>query len=427
MSALKQYQRDLELSVRLGDPTLRLPDQARLLEWVADSLCPPGAPTPSSAELMFARWKPGTAILGSWRVRFSDNSQRFINWKSYAGNKTRALGSSMRVDDAMLNAVSPLAAYAYLPEHSGHLTCFPMDRILRVAARVLDMRRLGRMLDASGIWTGKVMRRQASSIELLRLKPEHRAVFRLDAKLKNDRQEPRVPAGTCTLAVRALSPKKALRVVSNRQSGPSGIFPDLLFFDREQGVLFEDWIAGDPVAWNDFSQAASSARLLLQLHQPTPFDLPLKHSRFGALELLSRIPMLRHIVDKIPVLKQTPGTHWIHADFHADQLIRQGRNLRLLDADCVRPGAPEEDFASWVADRVQNDPELDTESAMQPLMEGYSARAAGLNLELIAKLTSEQLIQRAAACLRRLQVDAELNAARMLERARAISSETIHR
>lgn len=423
MSSLRQYERDRSLSERLGSGALRLPEDAQISTWVGEHLSSEDSPTVNKTELIFARWKPGTALLGSWRLSFSDGQERCINWKRYLGPKASARGAAFRLDEHMLSATAPLKAFTHLPGAGGILTCFPADRRLTGAARVLDLRRTGRALDASGIWGERVLRRQSSRMQLLRYKPEHRAVLRFHAKLKEGREGPRVSAGERTFGVRVLSPENAARVLANRERGPAGLFPELLWHEVENGILLEQWVDGDALEWNAFERASEAAGLLQGLHQPCQAARPREHSREGALELLELLPGAAKLVHRIASLGSTSCSHWIHADFHPDQLIEGEAGLRLLDADALRPGAPEEDFASWLADHLQQEPGAALGSLIKPLMEGYGHACASLDLPLIRALTTEQLIGRAAAGLRRLELGAESKAMQLLERAEQLSKE----
>jgi aminoglycoside phosphotransferase (APT) family kinase protein len=120
-----------------------------------------------------------------------------------------------------------------------------------------------------------------------------------------------------------------------------------------------------------------------------------------------------------------PARCWIHGDFHADQLTRHEGGLRLLDGDDLRPGAAEEDLANWIADRLAQDPEMDMQSAADELFAGYGAGPDRLDLALLRALSVEELLNRAAAGLRRLEVRAEERARGLVERAHACASETL--
>jgi len=424
MTALRQYERDLELSHRLGDASLGLPGVDAFVALVNLHLVPTEAPRALSAELGFARWKPGIAILGTWNVQFEDESTRHVSWKAYAGPKAASVGLDFRANDHMRAAAEPLHAYAYLPEAGAVLTSFPVDRVLRGAARVLDLRRTARDLDGHGAWPDRIMRRRSSRIELLRYKPERRAVLRLDAKLKTPRDgRPQEIAGSCRLGVRVLPPAEAAQILRRRAEAPAGIFPRVVHCQSEHGLIYEEWVEGKPYAADAFGHAEEAARLLEALHQPISGHPARRVDRGGAKELLGRVPGLWEAAEALQGPPAIPASHWIHGDFHPDQWTQTSTGLRLLDADALRPGAPEEDLASWAADRLQAQTSLSLDDALAPSLTGYSERGQALDPKLLGQLTTEQLIQRAAAGLRRLQEGAEQQAWQLIQRAQQLATE----
>ncbi|HIG10906.1 MAG: hypothetical protein ABGY71_01485 [bacterium] len=426
MSALKSYQRDRDLPARLGDEKLKLPSDDEFLGLVARHLCAaPNTPRPVQASLAFARWKPATALLGSWSVRFEDDSQCTLSLKTYAGSKAQMVADSFHPNEHMHKAAAPLLPVTYLEDRGALLSCFPADRVLRGAARVVDLRRTGRALDDAGLWPGKVFRRRSSRIELLRYKPERRAVLALHAKLKRRTQAGAEPAGEVRLAVRVLDPEAARRQVARRAQGPAGVLPRLVHTELEAGLLFEEWIEGEPVATGDFSQAAASATVIAALHGHGAEGPSLQRDRSSAQELFARLAGLDQRLEALGPAPMAPARCWIHGDFHADQLTRHEGGLRLLDGDDLRPGAAEEDLANWIADRLAQDPEMDMQSAADELFAGYGAGPDRLDLALLRALSVEELLNRAAAGLRRLEVRAEERARGLVERAHACASETL--
>ena len=427
MTALKEYARDRDLLVRLGDEDLRLPEDHEMVSLVREHLCTASAPKPIAARWVFARWKPATSVLGCWTVSFDDETERLVSLKRYSGPKADLVGASFRDNEHMQKAAAPLIPFAHIAASGALLTSFPVDRVLRGAARVLDLRRTGRALDDAGLWPGKVFRRRSSRIELLRYKPERRAVLSLQAELKVREEGGARAAGSRRLGVRVLEADEARRIVERRESIPAGILPGLLHTELETGLLFEEWVDGEPVGSEDFSQAAASAAALSRLHAEGIESEGHRRRRSGAAELLGRVPELERAAAAIESVGELPTTCWVHGDFHPDQLTRTEDGFRLLDADALRPGTPEEDFSSWIADHVAHDSRVTLQEASAPLFEGYGAAAVSLDLELIRGLVAEELIARAAAGLRRLQEDAEKRASNLIERAVRIVQESLTR
>jgi aminoglycoside phosphotransferase (APT) family kinase protein len=424
MTSLKHYERDLELPGRLGDGGLRLPSEERLRELVTERLAGVG-PEAVEARLLFARWKPATSLLGTWLVRFADGSERTVSWKGYSCGKDQEVAASFRVNRHMEAGAAPLAPFAYVEEDSALLTVFPVDRVLRGAARVRDLRRTGRMLDDAGLWPGLVMRRRSSSMELLRYKPERRAVLSLRAMLKQRVGDSAQPRGAVRLGVRVLSAEEAVQVASRREQCGFEGFPKLLHIEESSGLLFEEWIEGEPFASDQFEDAAGAAGVIGRLHRQPAMGVEavrISRDRCGVLELLSRLPEVHDLAASLPPLAARSACSWVHGDFHPDQLTRTPDGLRLLDADALRIGAPEEDLANWIADQLDFQPECSFEEASGALLTGYGERAEELDIDWCRALVIEELLARAAAGLRRLQVGAEERAERLVLRARELST-----
>lgn len=425
MTGLQSYDRDLEMSMRLGDRQLRLPDPEEFLSLVRQHMWL-GDAAPLEAELLFARWKPATAVLGSWEVGLDDGSRRRVSYKVYAGAKSDHVRHSFTVKPRVERAARPLRPVAFLPDTSAFLTVFPADRVLRGASRAIDLRRTGRALDRAGLWEPRVMRRRSSHLELLRYKPERRAVLRLDAKLKlRDPGGNTHPDGEHRLALRVVDPRRVEALVNNRRACRFEKSPRLVHVEAETGLLAEEWLEGSSLARDDFGAAAECGALLAELHEQSWSGPQRGLDRSADVLLLERLAGARGALGDLPARPDITPRCWVHGDFHPDQHLRGQDGLHLMDLDELRPGAPEEDLASWIADHLAARPELDLADAAAPLLEGYGSRAAGLDRRLLLSLVVDELVRRAAAGLRRLQVDAESRALSLIDRARRASQEVL--
>lgn len=425
MTSLQQYARDRELPARLGDESLVLPSECELRDLVEAHLCRDDAPRTTAADLTFARWKPGTAVLGCWAVEFGDGERLHVSLKRYAGGKAEQLAPGFQLGDRVARHSGPFEQLAFLADSSSFLTVFPADRVLRGAARALDLRRTARMLDESQLWPGLTMRRRSSTLELLRYKPERRAVMRLDVKLKRREGSTATSAGERRIGVRVLTPEQAAVVAERRELCGAVGLPELHHAEVSTGLLFEEWVDGVPVDRADFRHAVDAANALSELHSRSRDEAPRSASRSGAVELLERVPGLSERVQALTECGPIPTACWIHGDFHPDQLMRTATGLRLLDADALRPGTPEEDLADWIADHLAARPEVDLAEAAGPLIEGLAVTSRPLNPTLLRKLVTEQLLHRAAASLRRLQAGAVEQASSLVERAHCAARESM--
>lgn len=416
MTTLTQEERDLDLPRELGERELALPEPTGLCERVRAHLLPSGGPAVLDARLLFARWKPGTAIAGTWSVVLEGLGERLVSYKAYGGEKHRDASAALAPNRHMLERAAPLAPFAHLVDERALLGVWPADRVLRGAARLHDLRRTARLLDEDGPWPGRVLRRRSSNLEVLRYKPERRAVLRLDAKLKQRHEGGTRHAGEARLGVRVLPPREAALVAHHRELARCELLPRLWRAELETGLLFEEWIEGAPLSPNDFEHAALAAETVAALHATPARGEARPASRAAALELLGRVEGLARRVASLPAAPVPAPRAWIHGDFHPDQLTRTEGGARLLDADALRPGAPEEDLASWCADVLEARPEASFEETLEDLLAGYPADLA-LDRGLIRALTAEALVQRAAGGLRRLQCAAPERALRLVRRA----------
>jgi aminoglycoside phosphotransferase (APT) family kinase protein len=181
--------------------------------------------------------------------------------------------------------------------------------------------------------------------------------------------------------------------------------------------LFEEWIVGDPVDSEDFSLARESGVILASLHEQNLRARGPKVDRVPQQRLLERVAGCARWIDELPPRPAVAPTCWVHGDFHPDQHTRGEAGLRLLDLDALRPGVPEEDIASWIADHLVVEPDASGRDAAALLLEGYGSGRSKLDAALLGRLVADELLLRAAAGLRRMQVGAEARALLLLERA----------
>ena len=77
-----------------------------------------------------------------------------------------------------------------------------------------------------------------------------------------------------------------------------------------------------------------------------------------------------------------------HGDFHVDQLLVAGDDLRVIDLDelCLAP--PEHDLASYAADTVRGreDDAVALAAVLPPLLAGYGGRPGTLRWHLAAAI-----------------------------------------
>ncbi|HZJ69400.1 MAG TPA: phosphotransferase [Planctomycetota bacterium] len=394
-----------------------------MAELVRGCLLRPGAPELEAVEWTYARWKPRTALSAGYELRFADGGERRLHVKRYAGDKAQWLAArgragSSREDDRLLHADLVRA------EEGLVASVFPTDRVLPGLERLLNLRRTARWTTGCGVYDGARMRARHSSAQLLRYRPESRAVFKLSAGWTSADGR----RGTTCLAARVLPPARAARVAALREACPFAGSPRLLAVQARTGLLVEEWLEVRPQSPDAFDHAELAGELLASLHAlpgasgAAPIEAPAEgRRRLDALfawhpELAALAAALDDATPEAPPV-------WSHGDFHPDQVALEpgGRGVRLLDLDRLGPAAAAADLASWTADRLAHAPDLGLEDASAPLLAGYSAGGGRPppTRELAAHVVS-QLRARAAASLRRLELGGETHAARLLGLAHEI-------
>lgn len=425
MTGLKVYERDTRLPERAGEAGLCPPKAQELLALVHEHLTRPAGPTARAAQLAYARWKPGTSCAATYGVELDDGRTTWVTWKRHRGGKAAQLERRETADE------HALAACALVPFHADaeggtSLHAFPADRVLVGLARALDLRRGARLLAPD---FAERIRWRRSAAELVRYKPEHRAVLRLDLLLRDARGE----LVERRVGLRVLEPAQLVRVADRRASALAqcDFTPRLLRTEDRTGLLFEEWLDVESCAGDDFSRAREAGALLARLHASKapiastdavpPAPLALQHFAWDE--------RARALAASLPARgRSAQPCVWIHGDFHPDQLAfgRADGAARLLDLDALAAGARERDLAAWIADALARPIAQDFESAGAELVEGYlragGARpeAAELRLHVVHELAA-----RAAASLRRLESGALERARELLERANALAARAL--
>ena len=427
MIGLREHRRDPELPLRAGDQLLVPPAPAELLDLVRAHLARPGCPSAQSAALTYARWKPHTSITAGYSVDFVDGARRTVCVKKYMGPKAEALRSRDQAEPRPDLADDHLEPRVVLPERALHLWSFPHDRALPGLERLLDMRRTARMLRELGLFTPLEMRPGPSTREVLRYKPERRAVLALRAGLRPPGHGPR---SYQRLIARALAPAEAARTAEARRAVERGsLLPRLLGVQERTGIVLEEWLDIRVAEPDSFDHAAEAGRALALLHRG---ERPVHAARKTGTTALR--PLFEIAPDLWPACSgiepPTAGdTRWIHGDFHPDQIgfEREGGRARLLDLDLLAPGDPIADLASWVADHVSARRDVGFEEARAPLIDGYRAGGGDpVSGGRLAGAVAWTLAHLAAGSIRRLERGAEEKARELLERARAIAGEGAH-
>ena len=419
MTGLRVRARDRELPATLGEPELCPPETARVADWIGALMLRADAAPIAEVSWEYARWKPGVSMTCTYDVRYVDGASDLVVAKRYADGKDRHLEARPLRGEHWHTTSPRLVPRARVREASTALFVHAADRELPGLPTLLQPRRAAKFLRDTDVVAAGLVRRRRLAYELARYKPERRAVYHLDVRLRD------AARSRLALAARVLPPADALRVAASRASFEARASefpaPGLLGSVERYGVLFEPWLELSPYAPDSFAHRAVAGELLGRLHttpapranSPTPApDIA------GAQALLERIePALRRgpLADAPPPTRST----WCHGDFHPDQIGRDGNGEHvLLDLDALGVGDPVRDLASWIADALVEGAADDVTQESRPLLEAYRAAGGGeVAPEELRARCGEALVQRAAAALRRVEIDAVRRARQILELA----------
>lgn len=412
MTGLAAWHRDASLVGSFGDAALLPPTEAELAELAGETLFAGGRV--HASRWVFARWKPGVALAAAYEVEVGDGRNEIVVAKRYATDKAASLATRGRDEERAKHEV-------VLADRRLHLWAFPADRELPGAARVFELHRTAKVLRELGTLGDWVLRWQSSNVELVRYKPERRAVLRIDWVVRQGSKQG--PKSRLTLGARCLPVEDAERTLAARaaaeRAGIGEFAPRFLGGEARTGTLFESWLDVRAQARADFSRSSDAGELLARLARldaGVASDAPLAPTPqlAGAREFLELFEAGREALARIPSPERRPRG-WVHGDFHPDQVgFGADGRARLLDLDALGRGDPADDAANWIADRLAAEPETDFARAARELCE--PAGLAG-EIERVRAHVAEALALRAAAALRRLEVGALSRAQSLCERA----------
>jgi hypothetical protein len=185
MSPLCAYERDLQLPADLGEPWLCPPGEAAALELIAEHLARDSDHHPTRARLVHARWKPAVSVAALYEVEFGAGAPTLVGLKLHAGAKAARLEAEPS-DPRAGEHDSRLRPRAIVADGRGTLWQWIADRELRGLVRLYDRGRTKRWLGRLEACVGLELHRRGLHYELLRYKPERRAVIALDVDLRGE-------------------------------------------------------------------------------------------------------------------------------------------------------------------------------------------------------------------------------------------------
>jgi aminoglycoside phosphotransferase (APT) family kinase protein len=417
--ALRERDRDAELPARAGDGKLSPPSEAEVVELASAHLRRAEAPAITAARWDYARWKPGVSITSIFTLTFADGSSEPLVVKRFVDGKERTLQFKPRNEEHLQELCARLRPSALVPERSLALWVPPADRVVRGLPVLLDKKSLGNLVTRAGVVASGMVKKRKTEYTLLRYKPERRAVYRVDLRLRDEEKR------KLALAARALPPAEAARVIATRTAfeaaGGRALAPHLAATNLRQGFFLEPWLELETFSGDQFGHARAAGELLARLHAlPAPTEL--RTVPLGLPGDLDELFAVDPALVRLPRAAPHPAPRrrvFCHGDFHPDQVARRpDGSWLLMDLDCLATGDPAADLANWAADWIIEHERADLEAATGELLDGYRA-AGGTAPERshLAAHVAAELVNRAGATFRRLEKDAPARARSALEAA----------
>ncbi len=328
----------------------------------------------------YARYKPGTSCIVSYRMRVDGKAIRF-----YA--RCHNPRGAIKLDNALERRpiAGPLGDGVIVDEAMATtIYVFPNDHNIR-AMRVFDEDRRPRRLRRIMPSHPELAR---CKLKILRYKPERRAVARLTLR--------RVPRATIRMYPASFFPDARARAWAFSSQGSLRI-PTVIGDSSRYCAISYEWIdrapltevLDDPVAFCAESERAGDA--LASLHR----QRPALHSMYTAGDLCSAIESsvalaktlnpeiterVSSLCDKLlQALMLHPWTSQaVHGDFSPDQVLTDEHYVSVIDFDRAGYGDPLLDIGSFGAQLILLESEgklapSQAEACLQHLCEGHRA------------------------------------------------------
>ena len=202
---------------------------------------------------------------------------------------------------------------------------------------VLDNRRLARLLEEQGAVLPRAVRRRRVMRELVRYKPERRAVWRVAVPTREGPDR--------TVGLRVAPPAVVQKTSGARRDLGSVTFcPEMLAVDEQRGVLVEEWLDAEPCPPDSFEHAYDAGALLARLHAAPMAGAPSERRPQSVRELAPLFALDSSLAARASEIDDPPNdgaTTWCHGDFHPDQVAKRREDGRvLLDLDLLGVGDP---------------------------------------------------------------------------------------
>ena len=387
-------------------------DRELLTKLIQQHLLEPGQTGPVDIQPDYVRWKESDGSIVGWRVFVGQ--ERLSSYVTVRAAAMERLADNLaKIDHHQDRAHGGLKSMALVRDQGLLLISFPIDR------QMADLRRLVRASKVRSLIAENRpdlvpeslrISKSKSRLQLIRYKPERRAVLRWELGFKDeDKQFVRGP----TVWIRTLADPLPARDIMMRAAQHSGVRMPAMLSAPHDRLLLETNLEGSPWQPGDHAALPGVAASLAQLHQSSlPPDAP-RHDRAAELELTERaaIDLMRlrsdlgetgqevHRSLSMDATRQEEPC-LLHGDFHQGQvLLADDAGFCDFDRSCAGPAAV--DLAAFHAHAVAADPDNGA-TLGQALTDAYGAIAQPPDQQDSSWWTAAALLRMATTPFRRL-------------------------
>lgn len=387
-------------------------DRELLTQLIREHLLESGQSGPIDIQPDYVRWKERDGSIVGWRVFLGQ--ERVESYVTVRTAPTERLTDNLaKIDHHQDRAHGGLKSMALVSDHALLLIAFPIDR------QMADLRRLVRASKVRSLIAENRpdlvpdslrISKSRSRLQLVRYKPERRAVLRWDLGFKDE--DKKFVQGP-TVWIRTLASPLPARDAMMRAAQTAGIRMPAVLSAPHDRLLLETNLEGSPWQPGDHAALPNVAATLAQLHQVALPPDPPRHDRSAELELTHRAatdlmrlhPDLGKAGEAVHRALSIDGdrreeTCLLHGDFHQGQvLLSEDAGFCDFDRSCAGPAAA--DLAAFHAHAVAADPDNGARLG-HALAEAYGAVARPPRHDDTAWWTAAALLRMAITPFRRL-------------------------
>lgn len=414
-------------------------DPALIAGLITLRLLPEGGARVVSAQPGYVRYKRGDGALVGYRVeleRAGRVATTFVTVR--CGQLARLRAEAAALAPRAKQALSDLVPFAVSESEEVLLLAFPIDRELR---GLRDLVRASRLRDVlSGAAPGLVpdglrISKSRSELEVVRFKPERRAVLRWRLALVDSEGVSRT---LLPIWVRNHAGEESRRAfLAQSAAARVGVPSPVPIASPSPNVAFEHELDLGPTRAQELGAVGEC---LARLHRAEVPGGLVVHDLEAELALVRRAASdLQHLAPEFADLAAgiaedlrngasshrgaAARTALLHGDFHAGQIVSGSRGIGLVDFDRSCIGAPEFDLASHAAQAFVDDSRLDR-SESSALVAGYRAGGGSCDDGFLAWARACALVRTASTPFRRLDPRWIERVGEILDHARQALAET---